>query len=359
MIRFTCPACKSILQSPGPTAADKVACPNCGQRLLVPNPVKPAASKEKLLVPLMSESDRGHSIPSSDNLNDVHAEVPRRSPQRKLILLAIITVIVFGAGLFGFGIYFYLDTQMNSRKNSTDDSHIQVPGRNVDYRDMKSGILALRTAEFQFPKAGEANEIKWESIVKPQLGKRVVLGTKEPISYTHTILVGSISKQGNHYILRRSEYEEMFEHLIFYFNSSEAEQLIKLRPGVDRVGIEGTFQSADFKSKTYKFSDCVIGSYGKDPYSMMKVSGRVLFQGKPFPGGRVTFFHVNGEFASLCQIDENGNYQLEAPVGDVQISVMIGMLQSNSESKRPHAPKKAGAESSQSLKGRWMEWHGL
>ncbi len=87
---------------------------------------------------------------------------------------------------------------------------------------------------------------------------------------------------------------------------------------------------------------------------MMKVSGKVLSQGKPLPGGRVTFFHVNGEFASSGQIDESGNYQLEAPVGDVQISVMIGMLQSSSGPKWPYAPKKAGAEKSQSLKGRWI-----
>ncbi len=53
-----------------------------------------------------------------------------------------------------------------------------------------------------------------------------------------------------------------------------------------------------------------------------EVSGKVLFQGKPLSGGRVNFITVQGAFASSGKIDENGQYQLKAPVGDVRISVM-------------------------------------
>lgn len=52
------------------------------------------------------------------------------------------------------------------------------------------------------------------------------------------------------------------------------------------------------------------------------VSGKVLFQGKPLPGGRVNFITVKGAFASSGAIDKDGHYQLDAPVGDVQICVM-------------------------------------
>jgi hypothetical protein len=52
-----------------------------------------------------------------------------------------------------------------------------------------------------------------------------------------------------------------------------------------------------------------------------EVSGQVLFKGKPLPGGRVTFAAIEGGFASTRPIDENGNYKINAPVGNVLISV--------------------------------------
>jgi hypothetical protein len=63
---------------------------------------------------------------------------------------------------------------------------------------------------------------------------------------------------------------------------------------------------------------------GQNPRSVAhtEVSGQVLFQGKPLSGGRVNFITVQGAFASSGKIDEKGHYQLQAPVGDVQISVM-------------------------------------
>jgi hypothetical protein len=52
-----------------------------------------------------------------------------------------------------------------------------------------------------------------------------------------------------------------------------------------------------------------------------EVSGKVFFKGKPLPGGRVTFAAIEGGFASTRPIDENGNYKINAPIGDVLISV--------------------------------------
>ena len=68
----------------------------------------------------------------------------------------------------------------------------------------------------------------------------------------------------------------------------------------------------------------LITGCGENPHSVehVQVSGKVLFQGKPLRGGRVNFITVKGAFSSSGKIDENGHYQLQAPVGDVQISVM-------------------------------------
>jgi hypothetical protein len=58
-----------------------------------------------------------------------------------------------------------------------------------------------------------------------------------------------------------------------------------------------------------------------------EVSGKALFKGKPLPGGRVTFAAIKGGFASAVPIDENGNYKINAPVGEVLIAVDNRMFQ--------------------------------
>jgi hypothetical protein len=53
-----------------------------------------------------------------------------------------------------------------------------------------------------------------------------------------------------------------------------------------------------------------------------RVSGRVLFQDKPLPGGWVTFRPADPrENAITAAISPEGNYEATLPVGEVQISV--------------------------------------
>lgn len=68
----------------------------------------------------------------------------------------------------------------------------------------------------------------------------------------------------------------------------------------------------------------VMTGCGQSPHSVdhTEVSGKVLFHGKPLPGGRVNFITVQGAFASSGKIEKDGHYTLAAPVGDAQISVM-------------------------------------
>jgi hypothetical protein len=52
------------------------------------------------------------------------------------------------------------------------------------------------------------------------------------------------------------------------------------------------------------------------------VSGKVLYNGKPLPGGVVTFRPTaGGKKTVTTPIDEGGNFKATLPVGDVQIAV--------------------------------------
>ena len=62
------------------------------------------------------------------------------------------------------------------------------------------------------------------------------------------------------------------------------------------------------------------------PVELVEVSGRVLYNGKPLPGGRVTFVTADG-FASTAVIDETGNYRIKSRVGEAGIGVDNRMLQ--------------------------------
>jgi hypothetical protein len=85
------------------------------------------------------------------------------------------------------------------------------------------------------------------------------------------------------------------------------------------------------------------------------VSGKVLFQGNPLPGGKVTFTAVKGGFSSIGIIDENGAYQIKAPVGEVQISVTNRMLEQKSGPKGFARLGKAQGGEQQTVKGRFVQ----
>jgi hypothetical protein len=97
---------------------------------------------------------------------------------------------------------------------------------------------------------------------------------------------------------------------------------------------------------------------------MAEVSGQVLFRGKPLPGGRVTFVSKSGQtFSGSGNIDEKGNYKVEAPVGDVTVSVDNRMLGgapvkrkggSGEPAKKPGL-KRPGSEAAQTVKGRYVQ----
>ncbi len=53
-----------------------------------------------------------------------------------------------------------------------------------------------------------------------------------------------------------------------------------------------------------------------------EVSGKVIFKGKPLPGGIVTFIHPDGRIGQ-AQIQEDGSYTVsDAPGGDVKVTVV-------------------------------------
>ncbi len=53
-----------------------------------------------------------------------------------------------------------------------------------------------------------------------------------------------------------------------------------------------------------------------------KVSGQVLYNGKPLPGGTIMFHPVNSKYNSATAIiDQNGNYEVTVTAGEVRICV--------------------------------------
>src|SRR5947209_7629005 len=65
----------------------------------------------------------------------------------------------------------------------------------------------------------------------------------------------------------------------------------------------------------------------KKSVDMTEVSGKVLFQDQPLPGGRITFISKEASgFVGSGNIDENGNYKIQAPVGEVKVTVDNQML---------------------------------
>ncbi len=86
-----------------------------------------------------------------------------------------------------------------------------------------------------------------------------------------------------------------------------------------------------------------------------EVSGTVLFQGKPLPGGKITFVAVNGGFSAVGTIDENGAYQIKAPIGEVEISVTNKMLEPRGGATGAPRLGKAQAEEGGPVKGRYVK----
>jgi hypothetical protein len=74
----------------------------------------------------------------------------------------------------------------------------------------------------------------------------------------------------------------------------------------------------------------------------VEVTGRVLYKNKPLTGGQVQFVAVEGGFGSNGIIDEKGNYKINAPVGDVKITVDNRMLSLRIGANHPAAMRGAG-----------------
>src|SRR5207244_4242680 len=52
-----------------------------------------------------------------------------------------------------------------------------------------------------------------------------------------------------------------------------------------------------------------------------KVTGRVLYDGKPLPGGRVTFMPEGAANPVTINLDEHGNFETVLPTGEIKVSV--------------------------------------
>jgi DNA-directed RNA polymerase subunit RPC12/RpoP len=65
MVRYTCPRCKKSLESPASFAGQKLNCPDCGQRLQIPQPSTPPAVPPLNKTILASEEPAGPVVPAA------------------------------------------------------------------------------------------------------------------------------------------------------------------------------------------------------------------------------------------------------------------------------------------------------
>lgn len=80
MIHFPCPTCKLVLQSSTQMAGNKVACPLCGQRILVPTPVRLAAGSQTSPVELPPITNNAAPRANPNLIHDVRT-VESSSPR--------------------------------------------------------------------------------------------------------------------------------------------------------------------------------------------------------------------------------------------------------------------------------------
>ena len=108
---------------------------------------------------------------------------------------------------------------------------------------------------------------------------------------------------------------------------------------------------------------CGHGRRGADH---VKVTGKVTYKNKPVTGGRITFVLIPTDpekeqpFSNGGTIDENGNYAVDAPLGNVKITVDNKMLNTSGLSKGAKQVMARGAgnpnqqPSQDAIKGTYM-----
>jgi hypothetical protein len=75
-----------------------------------------------------------------------------------------------------------------------------------------------------------------------------------------------------------------------------------------------------------------------------EVSGKVIYNGKPLPGGKVIFVGARG-YMGFGMINTHGEYSLQAPLGEVQIGVDNRMLKKDATFEKYMGKKMDGGKS--------------
>jgi len=80
MIRYNCPRCKKSLESPASFAGQKLACPECGQRLQIPQPSAPAPPP--LNKTILAVEETAAPVPPAPTVPTAVPAAPQLSPWR-------------------------------------------------------------------------------------------------------------------------------------------------------------------------------------------------------------------------------------------------------------------------------------
>jgi hypothetical protein len=82
------------------------------------------------------------------------------------------------------------------------------------------------------------------------------------------------------------------------------------------------------------FDLLLCGCGGSGIGSQGTVSGKVIYRGKPLPGGQVTFLTSKG-YTFSGDIDPEGNFKVKAAVGEAKVAVDNQMLMRSNEPPLP------------------------
>lgn len=164
-MRFRCPACKAILDSPGQRAGAKINCPRCNQRLEIPGPSN--LSRTVLGEPIPERNEEPATTLTSSS------EMPTRTSRKKLFLLSAsgcllsVGLLLCWAGIVLLTVGEDKDgvsrPSTNDSRSSADDSrpltnnsimeaeskspHIMVTIKNITLEKLPKGTLS-RTSKF-------------------------------------------------------------------------------------------------------------------------------------------------------------------------------------------------------------------
>lgn len=160
MIRFNCPSCGMAVSAPEECAGRSTRCRSCGNPITVPQQVQPKTAKPPVKPPEHHDKSAPGRIISPSPIKAMPPETanlplgPRNNPSlkpkkpvksiaiarsvsvaprkrslgaKRSMLVGCLALVFAAGGLFGFGVYRYLDLRKDEGSGKGNDTFAQAP----------------------------------------------------------------------------------------------------------------------------------------------------------------------------------------------------------------------------------------